>query len=227
MLYYNRKYFFPALFFAPDIKSCCNLAPGSINSSDLPAVSFYSEDLCKAVRYVRKPPTSADSSQPLVYCRFCLRIMGLFLICQWTWRYVTAEPQSEAVNVNHVMKCMAVFWWQTLLTFLLSCMKEIVVWSPCFPSCDVTEALFNGSFLCVPRIKRQKDSVFTLTCNCLPVANTEEEFSAACWFAFFIIKEKEFFHQFLIDLKWVTVICSVETNHTGPLIDCELFWSVS
>lgn len=161
MLYYNRKYFFPALFFAPDIKSCCNLAPGSINSSDSPAVSFHSEDLCKAVRYVRKPPTSADSSQPLVYCRFCLRIMGLFLICQWTWRYVTAEPQSEAVNVNHVMKCMAVFWWQTLLTFLLSCMKDVVVWSPCFPSCDVTEALFNGSFFCVCLALKDKKTLFS------------------------------------------------------------------
>lgn len=109
-------------------------------------------------------------------------------------------------------------------TFLLSYMKEIVVWSPCFPSWDVTEAVFNGRFfLCLAL----KDKVFTLACNRLPVANTEEEFSAACWFAFFIIREKEFFHQFLIDLKWVTVTCSVETNHTGPLIDCELFWSVS
>lgn len=33
---------------------------------------------------------------------------------------------------------------------------------------------------------------------------TEQECSVACWFAFFIIKEKELFQEFTIDLKRVT-----------------------
>lgn len=49
----------------------------------------------------------------------------------------------------------------TNLTFLLSCMKEIVVWSPCFPSCDVTEALFNGSFFCVCLALKDKKTLFS------------------------------------------------------------------
>lgn len=82
---------------------------------------------------------------------------------------------------------------------------------------------FTGCLFLSLFCMKDKKSVFTFTCSCLPGANRGGTFSAML--ICFLWHQSKGVLSTSLPLIWsgLPVICSVETNHTGLLIDSEVF----
>lgn len=128
------------------------------------------------------------------------------VMSRWTRWYVwTAEAERYCENVHHKMMTYLLI---PASIVLLSCLKEncLCLWKSSFHSLGIPlELILMLASFFLFCIKDNKSLFSTLACNCLPVANVEEERSAACWFNDFLSlssKQKQLFQRSCIDPEW-------------------------